>query len=304
MQNSSQAEELVHLYVDGAFDRRELMRRLRKIGGVAGAVSLLASMGVASADTAPCGCPDDVRVPPDAEDLDSQLVQYPGDASNIFGYVSRPRTGSSDPLPAILVIHENRGLTDYIKDVTRRTARAGFIALSVDLLSRLGGTDQFTDPARATAEYNSLSADARLADMLSSVDYLKTVDGVRAEKLGAVGFCAGGGNCYLLALNSSHIKTAVVFYGTPLPNPLDMVDNLAGPLLAIYAGLDRALTRQTPALVTALMDRNKTFAFRIYDGVGHAFHNDTGPAYNRSAACDAWSATVDFFSKNLKTPEA
>jgi carboxymethylenebutenolidase len=301
-EDSSPIGSLVHLYFDGAFSRRELVRRVAGYtGSIAAAAAVLTSMGVAEAQQ--LACPDDVRVPEDAPDLVMQDVQYPGDAGPIFAYIAQPRTDDPSPIPAVVVIQQNRGLVDYIKDVTRRVARAGYVGLGVDLLSRQGGTQQFTDPVAQMQAYSRTTQPERRADLISSLAYLKTLSSVQANALGAVGFCAGGGNCWDLAVNSRDVSAAVVFYGAP-PSPIEMLDNLAGPVLGNYAELDRTLTGQTPAIISGLLSRQKTFGLHIYQGANHAFHDDTGPAYNPAAACEAWAKTIAWFDKFLKSKSA
>jgi carboxymethylenebutenolidase len=305
----NEIEELVHLYIDGAFNRRELVRRVAgHTGSVAAA--MVALQAFALPKRAPAQCPPDVRVPEDAPDIEAQMVDYPGPGGSVFGYLARPReTGGGPtraraavqpgPRPALLVIHENRGLNDHIKDVVRRAARAGYIGLGVDLISRLGGTSQFPDPVQAGQALGRVSAAAILEDMLASVAYLKGLSSVQGGRIGVVGFCFGGGQVWNLALNSPDVAAVVPFYGTP-PPPVEALDRVNAKVLAIYAQLDRNLTTRMPAVITGLLDRNKTFGFFIYEGVGHAFHNDTGAAYNRAAACDAWARTIGFFDKHLR----
>lgn len=296
----SYIEELAHLYVDGAFNRRELLKRAARVAGsIAAATLALESLGLPAKaeDTSEelCGCPEDVTVPEDAEDLEViHQVEFPGEAGPIFAHQARPV--DSEPLPGILVIHENRGLNEHIRDVTRRAARAGFAALGIDLLSRFGGTPE--DPEEALQLYQQTTAEGRLSDMLSAIDYLRTLDIVQHDKLAAVGFCAGGGNCWSLALNTNALSAAVPYYGTPVP-ALALLENLTSPVLAIYAELDRNLTRNILPVIDHLEELQKPFGFHVYEGVGHAFHNDTGANYNRIAACDAWSRTVAFFEKHL-----
>jgi carboxymethylenebutenolidase len=294
----SHIDALAHLHVDGAFDRRELLRRVACItGSIAAATMALEAVGLPAqgADEALCPCPEDVRVPEDAPDLEvMHQVAFPGDAGPIFAHQARPR--QAQPLPGILVIHENRGLNDHIRDVTRRAARAGFVAVGIDLLSRLGGTPD--DPEEALRLYQHTTAEGRLADLLSAVDYLQHLGIVQGHKLGAVGFCAGGGNCWNLALNTTALSAAVAFYGTPVP-PVDGLDLLVAPVLAIYAERDRNLTRSVLPVITRLEQLQKPFGFHIYEGTNHAFHNDTGANYNRVAACDAWGKTAAFFQKHL-----
>jgi carboxymethylenebutenolidase len=194
------------------------------------------------------------------------------------------------------VIHENRGLNEHIRDVTRRAARAGYVALGIDLLSRLGGTPD--DPEQALQLYQQTTPAGRLADMLSALTYLQGLDLVQGDKLGAVGFCAGGGNVWNLALNTAALSAAVPFYGAPVP-ALDALATLQAPVLAIYAELDRNLTRGILPVILRLEELQKPFGFHIYEGTRHAFHNDTGANYDRAAACDAWSKTTAFLEKYL-----
>jgi len=296
--DQSHIEELAHLHVDGAFDRRELLRRVACVtGSIAAATLALEAVGLSApaADDELCTCPEDVRVPEDAKDLEVlHRVEFPGDAGTLFAHQARPRYAK--PLPGILVIHENRGLNDHMRDVTRRAARAGFVAVGLDLLSRFGGTPD--DPEAALRLYQQTTADGRLADMLSAVDYLQNLDMVQGHTVGAVGFCAGGGNCWHLALHTEALAAAVVFYGAPVP-PVDELATLASPVLAIYAELDRNLTRSVLPVITRLEDLQKPFGFHIYEGTNHAFHNDTGANYHHIAACGAWCKTAAFFQKHL-----
>jgi len=296
--DQSHIEELAHLYVDGAFDRRELLRRVGRItGGIAAATIALESVGLQAHtdDEELCTCPDDVRVPEDAPDLEViHQVKFPGEAGTILAHQARPL--DADPLPGILVIHENRGLNDHIRDVTRRAARAGFVAVGIDLLSRFGGTPD--DPEEALALYQQTTVKGRLADMLSGIDYLQSLSIVQGNLLGAVGFCAGGGNCWNLALNTGALSAAVVFYGAPAPS-VDTLENLGPPVLAIYAELDRTLTRSILPVITRLEELQKPLGFHVYEGTNHAFHNDTGANYNHIAACDAWCKTRAFFTEHL-----
>ena len=300
-------ESLVHLYQDGAFSRRDLVRRMaRYTGSAASAAALLHTMNLPCASAQEC--PADVRIPEGAPDLDTQMVEFRGVAGTVFGYLARPRDitpprtrvqVTTATRPGVLVIHENRGLNDHIMDVTRRVARAGYIGLGVDLLSRLGGTNQFPDPQQAGAAYNRVGAAAFLEDMQAAVAHMKTISFVERGRLGAVGFCAGGGNCLSLAVTSPDVSCAVAFYPGTTPTA-EQLDRLAGPVLGIFGELDRNVTLRVPALLTTLLDRRKVFGIHVYEGVSHAFHNDTGPSYNRTAACDAWAKTIAFFDRHLR----
>jgi carboxymethylenebutenolidase len=297
-ENEGPIDSLVHLWVDGAFSRRELVRRVAKhTGSVAAAFAALRGYDAFAQASTPC--PADVRVPADASDLVAQDVTYPGEAGDLFGYLVSPRAAGADPLPGVIVVHENRGLTDHIKDVTRRAARAGFVALGVDFLSREGGTSQFTDPTAQAAAYNRTTVPGRRADLISSLGYVKSLPNVIFDRIGVVGFCAGGGAVWDFVLAAPELRAAVPFYGTPVP-PTDQIANLRTPMLAIYAELDRNLTMQMAPVMTSMLQQQKTFGFVVYQGAGHAFHNDTGAAYNAEAACDAWSRTVAWFNKHLR----
>ena len=301
-ENQGPIESLVHLYVDGAFSRRELIQRVaRHTGSIAAALAALSGYNLAYAQTGD-SCPAGISVPADAPDLNIFDVQYAGEASVLFGHLAYPMTSESQKWPGVLVVHENRGLVEHIRDVTRRVARAGFVALGVDLLSRQGGSQSFPDPAELGRAYSRTTAEERLADLKSSFAYLKSLDIVQGG-IGAVGFCAGGGNVWNLAVNQEALAAAVPFYGSPVPSAAD-IERIKSPVLAIYAELDRNLTLRMPDAITTMLNRQKTFGVHIYQGVGHAFHNDTGPAYNSAAACDAWSRTLAWFNKFLRPAPA
>ena len=298
-QENNPVEELVHLYVDGAFSRRELVERVSKYtGGLALAAATLTNLGVSTAE-AQTGTPTDPKVPEGTPGIITNDVSYAGDGVTLLGYVAIPDPLPSEQLPGVMVIHENRGLVEHIRDVTRRVAVAGFAGLGIDLLSRQGGTGQFPDPVQQQQAYARTTQEERRSDMLSSIDYLKHLSYVRSDRIGTVGFCAGGGNAWDLTLILPELAAAVAFYGTPTP-PLDSIDLIQTPVLANYAELDRALSLRMPDVMTAMLTKQKTFAFRLYQGVGHAFHNDTGPAYDAAAATDAWAQTLAWFNKFLR----
>ena len=232
---------LIHLYVDGAFSRRELISRLTKYtGSVAAATALVESTGYAQSPT-PAGCLTDVRVAENDPAVYSQMLTIHGEAGPLFIYQSLPRDYASGPRPAVLVIHENRGLNDHILDVNRRVAKAGYVAVAVDLLSREGGTAQFSDPVQAMNAYNRTTVEGRRQDMLSALFTIRDQPYVRRDRLGVVGFCAGGGNVWDLALNTDQLAAAVAFYGPP--PAVDQAPNLKAPLLGLYGEQDRAITQ-------------------------------------------------------------
>ncbi len=297
-ENDDPVHQLVHLYVDGAFGRRELIKRVaRYTGSVAAAMTALGGFEELKAQATPC--PAGIQVPADADDLIVQDVEFAGEAGKVFGHFAYPKT-ITEPQPAVIVIHENRGLVDHIKDVTRRAARAGFVALGVDLLSRQGGTQAFGDPAQQTAAYSRTTQDQRRADLISALDFLKSNEYVVFDRIGVVGFCAGGGNVWDLVVNVPELGAAVPFYGAP--PAVEDLQKIQTPVQGMYAETDRALTLRIAPIMTEMITRQKTFGLNVYQGVGHAFHNDTGAAYNAEAACDAWSRTIGFFNKHLRRP--
>jgi len=216
----------------------------------------------------------------------------------LFVYQSRPADFSIGPRPAVLVVHENQGLTEHIKDVTRRVAKAGYIGIAVDLLSRQGGTAQFTDPQAAMTAYNPTSPEERLDDMRATLFTLRDQTYVRGDRLGAAGFCAGGGNVYALAASTPELHAAVVFYGTP-PNPVDRLSTMTASFLGIFPELGRGTTSPLPSVLSTLIAGNKRWELHVYANANHAFHNDTSPRYDQAAACDAWAKTTAFFDRVL-----
>jgi len=301
-ERESPVDQLVHLYVDGAFDRRDLVRRVAKlVGGTTAALATLNGYEVFGQSAGGTVCPANVGVPVDAPDVTARDVQFTGEESTMYGYLAYPSGVQGKLAPGIIVVHENRGLTDYIKDVTRRVARAGFVGLAPDLLSRQGGTQQFTDAAAQAAAYGRTTLQQRLADLYASLSYIKAQPNIVFDRIGAVGFCAGGGSVWQFALGLPELKAAVPFYGTP-PPPLDRIKEISAPVLALYAEQDRNLSMQMGPVMQNMLAQNKTFGMVIYQGAGHAFHNDTGPAYNAEVACDAWARAMGWFNKYLRTP--
>ena len=300
MRDHNEVEALVHLYEDGAFPRRELMRRLIRItGSAAAAAATLETMGVPAAAQA-SACPADVRVPENAPGIDIYSVSFPGPAGTLYGYWTRANPMPEIPMGAVLVIHENRGLTDYIKDVTRRIARAGYVGLAIDLLSRQGGTANFPDPVDAMNAYNRTKPDENVSDMLTALEWLKQrPDYVDVKRMAAIGFCAGGGNLMNLLVSTKDLAAAAAFYPASLPGAQDLTDKLNTPVIFNLGELDRAVTGRVAAVLPTLLTGQKKFSMHIYDGTNHAFHNDTGPRYDPAAACDAWNQSMTFLGKFL-----
>jgi carboxymethylenebutenolidase len=198
----------------------------------------------------------------------------------------------------VLVIHENRGLLPHFPDVARRLAQASYVALALDLVSREGGSEKFTDPAQAGAALRQIPQARLLEDMSSGVRYLQNLPGVRRDRIGAVGFCFGGGLVWLLSVRNPELKAAVPFYGSR--PPLDEVPNLRAAVLGIYADLDTRINAGMPELEAALKQQNKTYQVITYQGSNHGFFNDTGARYHPEAAAAAWKETLAWFDRYLR----
>lgn len=293
--------QLVHLYVDGAFNRRELVKRVaRRTGSVAAAMAALSGYEEMNAEEVPDSVRARNRVALDNPEIEARDIEFSTPQGMLYAHLAQPVTPG--PHPGVIVIHENRGLVEHIKDVTRRVARAGFVGLGIDLLSRQGGTSQFTEPTQQTAAYGRTNQTDRRADILEAMKYLKSLSNVVSDRIGVTGFCAGGGNTWDFVVNVPEVAAAVPFYGAP--PALEDLEKIRTPVLAIYAERDRALTLRLFPVATAMITQQRVFGMVVYEGVGHAFHNDTGAAYNGPAADDAWSRTLMFFDRHLRAPRA
>ncbi len=300
-------EEWAEDYRDGRLPRREFLRRIALMaGGAAVALPVLRELGVAAsveevaaaagAPPAPGAQAPGVTVPPDDPALTAGMVTFPSDSLTVHGYLARPRSG--DPVPGIIVIHENRGLLEHFKDVCRRFAKLGYVALAVDLASPAGGTARFSDPAEVTALLGRTPPDQLVAMLNAGVAYLQSQPFVRGDRIGAVGFCFGGGMTWRLATSNPAIRAAVPFYG---PNPpLEDVPRIRAAVLAIYGERDTRINAGIPAIRDALQRAGVVHEIVVYPGADHAFFNDTGPRYHEAAARDAWQRTVAWFGRHLK----
>ncbi|SMF44411.1 carboxymethylenebutenolidase [Xaviernesmea oryzae] len=277
-------DEYTHL----TLDRRRFMERLTQLAGSGAAAAAIAPMLAANSAKA------DI-VPADDDRLTAEDVTYPGAAGvTMKGYLVRPKNASG-PLGGVIVIHENRGLNNHIRDVARRMALEGFNALAVDFLSPQGGTPADEDQARQM--FSSLNAADVAANAEASRVYLAGIDGANG-KVGAVGFCWGGGTVNNFAVRSPNLNAGVAYYGSQ-PKAED-VPAIKAPLMLHYGGLDERINASIPAFREALEKNGKTFEIFVYEGANHAFNNDTSAArYDKAAADLAWSRTVDFFKKNL-----
>ena len=214
----------------------------------------------------------------------------------MIGYQARPQ--GEDPQPVVLVCHENRGLTDYIKSVTRRVAQAGYVGLAIDLLSRQGGTASITDATQVPGLLGSMPQEQFVQDFISGWRYLQQQSYVQNDRVGMTGFCFGGGVTWRVAIGLPELRAAVPFYG---PHPaVDEVPKIQAAVLGIYAERDQRITGGAEAIEAAMKANHKIYEKIIYPNTDHAFHNDTGPRYNAEAAQDAWSKTLAWFDKYVQ----
>lgn len=227
--------------------------------------------------------------------IDAGEIEFPGEGATLAAYHARLTT--EDRRPAVLVCHENRGLTEHIRDVTRRFASAGYVALAVDLLSRIGGTSSVSDPAEVPGILGNTPADQFVSDFVSAWHWLQSQPYVITEGVGMVGFCFGGGVTWRVAIGLPDVRAAVPFYG-PHPDPSE-VGAIQGAVLAIYAGNDQRINQGIPPIEEAMLAAGKVYEKVVYPGVDHAFNNDTGSRYNAEAATDAWARTLDWLNKYL-----
>jgi carboxymethylenebutenolidase len=293
-------DSLIHLYVDGGLNRRQVVRELAKVlGGTAAAVTALQSAGLAQVIRQ--ACPDNIKVAENDPAIQWQNVTYLNDGVAVKALLARP-ANQTDPQPAVIVIHENRGLVEHIRDVTRRVAKAGFVALGIDLISREGGADVITDDTQRGQAYARTTEGNRYNDMFTAVEYLQRQPFVVWDRIGTVGFCAGGGNILYAIYNKMPLQAAVPFYGTPPANPLP--GDVTTPTLCIYSETDRAQAVRIGDVANSLVNSRVTFGIHVFKGTGHGFHNDTGAAYNPTAACEAWARTIEFLNIHLRAPRS
>jgi carboxymethylenebutenolidase len=269
-------------------DRRAFFAELTRIAGGAAAATTMLGTIAAQAACAP-------QVPEDAPGLDirtSPVAVRAGRTLNVYGAAPHGRVESA---PAVIVVHENRGLNDHIRDVTRRVAQAGFAGYAPDFLTGAGGTPADEDQARTMI--GALDMPAAIADGAGLVQALR--EGGR-RKVGIVGFCWGGAMVHRIALAAGRNLSAAVPYYGPAPDPAEAA-HLEVPMLVILAGLDTRVNGTAGPYLAALEAAHKPVRSITYPGVDHAFNNDTSAArYNAQAATQAWAETLAFFRQHLR----
>ncbi|MDW9972487.1 dienelactone hydrolase family protein [Sinorhizobium meliloti] len=276
-------DEYTHL----TLDRRRFMERLTALAGTAAAAAAIAPMLAANSAKAEMIAETDERIK--GED-----ITYPGADGEMKGYLVRP-ADASGKLPAVIVIHENRGLNPHVRDVARRMALEGFVALAPDFLSPDGGTPDDEDKAREMI--SALDATETNANAVATVSFLKG-HAESTGNVGAIGFCWGGGLVNRLAVNAPDLKAGVAYYGAQAK--AEDVPKIKAALLLHYAGLDERINAGIEAYRKALTENGKDVTIHVYEGANHAFNNDTSAArYNKEAADLAWQRTVEFLKTKL-----
>ena len=281
--------DLYDRFTHGGMTRRDFLNRLAELAGSAAAAAVLLPLLQNNYAQAAIIAENDGR-------LATERVAYDSPKGKINGYLARAK--AKGKRPAVIVIHENRGLHPHIQDVARRFAVEGFLALAPDLLSVAGGTPPDDDKAR------ELHAKANKADMLeaaiAAIDFMQK-HSESTSKVGATGFCFGGGIVNRMAAGSAYLVAAAPYYGEQVPASL--VPNIKAALLLHYAGNDPRINAGIAAYEEALKANNKKYTIYIYEGAQHAFNNDTGAArYNKAAADLSWQRTLAFFKEHLGTP--
>jgi len=326
------AEEFAEDYEEGRLSRRDALKMIASVtGSLIVANSILAScapppetvatsaptdvppatdpptagptaLDAPTADSAPTDAPAPASsaygtVMPDDPAVIAGTIEIPAADTNIMGYLARPSSEAVSPV--ILVCHENRGLTPHIQDVTRRFAKAGYVGLAVDLLSRQGGTEA-VGSSNVPGALGNIEPSQFVEDFKSGWQYLQGQAFADAARVGMTGFCFGGGVTWQVAVHMPELLAAVPFYG-PHPATSD-VPAIQAAVMAVYGGLDSRINGGIPEIEEAMAANNMIYEKVIYPNADHAFHNDTGTRYNPEAAKDAWERTLAWFGSYVRNP--
>jgi carboxymethylenebutenolidase len=297
------AEEIATDHIDGLLSRREALRRLALLGlGTAAASALIAACAedrpaaeapVTSSEPATSSPPGTASAPPPGSEnaLQTTPVTWAGPQGELQAAWAEAPT----PRGGVLVIHENKGLNDWVRSVAGRFAGVGYSALAIDLLSGQGGTATFADPAEATAALSKIPPEESVANLKSGIGELQRR--VPDQKVAAVGFCMGGGMVWrLLASGEPRLAAAVPFYG-PTPDNPDFSGSNNVAVLGFYGALDQRVNATEPVARAALEKAGLVHELITEPDANHAFFNDTGDRYNAAAAADAWRRVQDWFAR-------
>lgn len=283
---------LFDAYVHGALDRRGFLDKAAKyaVGGVTASM-LLDELSPKFAEAQQVA-KDDAR-------LKAEYVEFasPQGYGKVKGYLARPAKAAGQRLPGVLVVHENRGLNPHIEDIARRLALDNFLAFAPDALTPLGGYPAGGEEEARTL-FQKLEQPKTREDMVAAAGFLRT-HGECSGRIGAVGFCYGGGVCNFLATRVPELRAAVPFYGGP--PALEDVPKIKAQLLIHYAGTDERINAAWPAYEAALKAAGVKYAMHMYPGTQHGFNNDTTPRYDKAAAAEAWTRTLALFNAALRS---
>ncbi len=283
-------QKIIDLYDEfthGGMNRREFLDRLSKLAGGAAAAAAVLPLLQNDYAKAQIVAEDDAR-------LEISRVEYKAPGATMGGYLVRLKGGAKRP--AVIVIHENRGLNAHIRDVARRVAVEGFLALAPDILWPQGGTPADEDKAREMV--GGLNAGDNVARMAAAVPFM-AAHPESTGKVGVVGFCWGGGMVNRIAAAGTSLNAGVSYYGSQLPS--EEVPKISAPLLLHYASLDQRINAGIEAFEAALKAHKKHYEIYMYEGANHAFNNDTNAArYHKEAAYEAWSRTIRFLKAHLE----
>ncbi len=309
-------EEFYDDYREGSLSRRAFIRRLAFItGSMSATIMTMSALGCTPSELpapteplpAPAATPtalpaarlvpvpgaqSPLSVPEGDPAVVSSEVTFTSQGAKIMAYLARPAANGT--YAGILVCHENRGLTPHIEDVARRFAKAGYVALAIDLLSREGGTDA-VDPDQVPAILSAAPPERHVADFAAGLKYLQSLSYVDGNRIGMTGYCFGGGITWRCAVALPELKAAVPFYG-PAPD-LSQAHAIKAAVFGVYAELDARITPGKDALETALKAAGITHQMKVYPGVEHAFHNDTSLRYDKIQATQAWQDTLAWFAR-------
>jgi carboxymethylenebutenolidase len=281
-----QIHDLYRNFRSGATNRRDFLRKLALFTGSITAASALLPMLEDNYLNA-------ATPPENNTGLFTESIVYPGESGEMKAFLARPE--KKKKYPAVIVIHENRGLQPHIQDVTRRMAKEGFLAIAPDALSPLGGTPQDTNTARDM--FGQLNSEETVKNMVAAVKYLETHPQSNGN-VGCTGFCWGGGMTNQVAVYAPTLKAAVPYYGRQ--PAVEDVPKIKAPIMAHYAGDDAGINAGIAAFEEALEKAGHNYRIFIYDGAKHSFNNDSNPErYNKQAADLAWQRTVTFFKDKL-----
>ncbi len=280
--------ELYDFYAHGMISKREFLEKAGKFA--VGSVTAMALLNMLSPDYAMAA-----QVSFNDPDITNEYITYPSPNGHgeVRGYLVRPAKAEGK-LPAVLVVHENRGLNPYIEDVARRVAKAGFMALAPDGLTSVGGYPGNDEKGRELQK--TVDGTKLMNDFFAGFEHLLARED-STGKVGAVGFCYGGGVCNALAVAYPEMSASVPFYGRQAA--AEDVPKIQAPLLLHYGELDERVNAGWPAYEAALKEHGKSYAAHIYEGANHGFHNDSTPRYDEKMAKLAWDRTVAFFGEHL-----